>query len=279
MRASAGGVQTPRAELLKMRRLVESRGLYVSMVTADFDVPLNNEAGPSSLRDIGPSLDVADAFGCDLLRVALKTEADIDAARQAADIAAARGIRLVHQCHNNSAFEQVGQILANLKAIGRPNFGVTFEPANLLLCGEDYGERTLQLLAPHMMNAYIQNHAMVPDAEAARADGTYRYQTLDNRDVPYNDLLLWEAGGVGIEGAAVPTPPLFSCIGNPAAKKRKERMSIPMMTVENYSIAIAHYCPGRHGVGLRRAAGHRMDGRPSDEGRAVIPPSPGFRVS
>ena len=66
------------------------------------------QAGPNSLRDIAPSLDVASAFGCDLLRVALKTADDVDAARQAADFAAQRGVRLVHQCHNDSAFEQVG---------------------------------------------------------------------------------------------------------------------------------------------------------------------------
>ena len=61
--------------------------------------------------------------------------------------------------------------------------------------GEDYGEATLRALAPHMMNAYIQNHALVPQAGADRADGEYHYQTL-GRNVPYNDLLLWEDGGV-----------------------------------------------------------------------------------
>ena len=69
MRASAGGVQTPHEELRRMREIVEVKGLHVAMVTADFDVPLNNANGPNSLRDIGPSLDVAEALGCDLIRV------------------------------------------------------------------------------------------------------------------------------------------------------------------------------------------------------------------
>src|SRR4051812_26866934 len=74
MRASAGGVQTPRDELLKMRGEVERAGLIVSMVTADSNVPLNNERGPESLRDIGPSLDVAESLGCDLIRVCIKQD-------------------------------------------------------------------------------------------------------------------------------------------------------------------------------------------------------------
>ena len=105
MRASAGGTHTSLAELRAMRALVEQYGLYISMVTADFDVPLNNGQGPDSLRNIGPSLAVAEALGCDLLRVCLKTDEDIVPARAAADAAAAQSIRLVHQCHNNSMFE------------------------------------------------------------------------------------------------------------------------------------------------------------------------------
>src|ERR1700722_11849178 len=76
LRASAGGVGTPRGELAKMREQVARGGLVVSMVTADSDVPLNNEHGPDALRNIGPSLDVAEALGCDLIRVCLKKPAD-----------------------------------------------------------------------------------------------------------------------------------------------------------------------------------------------------------
>ena len=72
MRASAGGIGTPAHELTQMRKAVEAAGLRVSMVTADCDVPLNNDRGPASLRDIGPSLNVAETLGCDLIRVCLK---------------------------------------------------------------------------------------------------------------------------------------------------------------------------------------------------------------
>ena len=77
LRASAGGVQTSRSDLVAMRQQVEDAGLVVSMVTADFDGPLNNAQGPTGLRDRGPSLDVAEALGCDLSRVCLKQQSDI----------------------------------------------------------------------------------------------------------------------------------------------------------------------------------------------------------
>ena len=192
MRASAGGVQTPRAELERMRREVEEVGLVVSMVTADFDVPLNNDDGPDSLRNIGPSLDVADALGADLIRVCIKSESDIEHAQRAADRAAERGIRLAHQCHTTTLFEQVDRSLEVLAKIGRPNFGLIYEPANLMLCGESYGLDTLEQFKPHLMNVYVQNQALDPA-------GPVELETwcLGPRRVRH--IPIWEPGGVRFE--------------------------------------------------------------------------------
>ncbi|HUG94301.1 MAG TPA: sugar phosphate isomerase/epimerase [Planctomycetaceae bacterium] len=192
MRASAGGVQTPRRELEQMRSAVESAGLVVSMVTADFDVPLNNDRGPDSLRDIGPSLDVAESLGCDLIRVCLKTRTDIEHARRAANAAAARGIRLAHQCHTTTLFEQVEPSLAALREIGRPNFGLIYEPANLMLCGEPYGEGTLRKFQPWLMNVYVQNHVLDPE-------GTVELETWCRGPLRFRHIPLWEPGGVNFE--------------------------------------------------------------------------------
>lgn len=189
MRASAAGVQTPRDELESMRRDVEEAGLVVSMVTADFDVPLNNERGPDSLRNIGPSLDVAEALGCDLIRVCLKTDDDIPHAQQAADLAAKRNIRLAHQCHTTTLFEQVEQSLETLEKIGRLNLGLIYEPANLMLCGQPYGEETLRRFRPHLTNVYVQNHVIEPD-------GPVEFETWCLGVRRLRPIPLWEEGGV-----------------------------------------------------------------------------------
>ncbi|MCA9039584.1 MAG: sugar phosphate isomerase/epimerase [Planctomycetaceae bacterium] len=189
MRASAGGVQTPRGELEKMRQIVEEEDLTISMVTADYDVPLNNEQGPNSLQDIGPSLDVAEALGCDLIRVCIKTEADVDRARRAADLAAERGIRLAHQCHMETLFEQVDPTIEVLEKIGRENFGLIYEPANLMLCGEPYGAEALQKFKPWLMNVYVQNHRL-------DSAGAEELNTWCRGPVRFEHIPIWDEGGV-----------------------------------------------------------------------------------
>lgn len=185
MRASAGGVDTAVEQLGDMRQIVEDAGLFVSMVTADANVPLNNPQGPDSLRQIGPSLVVATALDCDLIRVCLKTPEDIPHARRAAQAAADRGIRLAHQCHTESLFEEVEPMLQVLDEIGQPNFGIIYEPANLMLCGQSYGLETLQKLRPHLMNVYVQNHRLTPEGTESLPTycrGAVRFDPLDPAD-------------------------------------------------------------------------------------------------
>jgi sugar phosphate isomerase/epimerase len=189
MRASAGGAQTPQEELLAMRRLLDELGLAVSMVTTDFDVPRNNDHGPDNLRNITPHLDVAQCLGATLIRVCMKREEDIAAAARAADEARERGIRLAHQCHTNSLFETVDQIVDVLSRVGRENFGLIYEPANLMLCGQPYGVEALRRFAPWLMNVYVQNHRLAPD-------GPVRLPTRVRGEVRYHDIPLWESGGV-----------------------------------------------------------------------------------
>jgi sugar phosphate isomerase/epimerase len=189
MRASAAGVHTAAGEVARIRALLEDARLGVSMVTADFNVPLNNELGPRSLRDITPSVQLAQALGCDLVRVCMKQREDIACARQAAHIARAAGVRLAHQCHTTSLFEQIGPMLRVIDEIGEPNFGLIYEPANLMLCGEPYGAEALARLKPHVMNVYVQNHRLDPGGDVELDTfclGTRRFVHLP----------LWGTGGV-----------------------------------------------------------------------------------
>lgn len=192
IRASAGGVQTPREELLRMREEVARARLRVSMVTADFNVPLNDEHGPDSLRNISPSLDVAETLGADLIRICMKQESDIPHAQRAADMAAERGIRLAHQCHTTSLFEEVEPTLQLLKRIDRRNFGLIYEPANLMLCRQPYGLETLKRYAPYLMNVYVQNHAIDPA-------GPVELETWCLGMRRFRHIPIWEPGGVDFE--------------------------------------------------------------------------------
>ena len=163
MRASVVGVHSAAGRAARVRRTVAGRGLTISMVTADFPVPENSAEGPLSLRGITPSLELAEALGADLIRICMKTEEDIVHAQRAADEARERGIRLAHQSHTRSLFETVDGSVAVLKAVGRQNFGIIYEPANLALCGQAYGEETLRAFQPWLFNVYMQNHTPEPD--------------------------------------------------------------------------------------------------------------------
>ena len=145
MRASQVGTHTPPEVAREKREFLDSLGLAVSMATGDFPIPENNERGPDALRNITPYLDLAENLGCDLLRICMKTEDDIAWARLASDEAAERNIRLAHQSHTGSLFEQAERSVEVLKRVGRHNFGIIYEPANLQLCGEDYGVETIKM--------------------------------------------------------------------------------------------------------------------------------------
>ena len=163
MRASQAGTQTPRHERQQMRQVLDGLGLQVSMVTADFDIPKNNSRAPLALRNINPHLDVAEDFGAKLIRIGMKSEEDIPWAQKACSLAGERGISLVHQSHTLTLFETVEKSLEILKRVNRENFGIVFEPANLHVCGQDYGPETIKKFAPWLMNVYLQNFRITPD--------------------------------------------------------------------------------------------------------------------
>lgn len=189
MRASQAGTHTPAETIREMRRNLDEAKLAVSMVTGDFAVPSNNDQGPDGLRHITPYLDLAQAFGASLIRICMKVDQDIYWARRAADEARERKIRLAHQSHCASLFETVAGSLRILQAVGRPNFGLIYEPANWFIAGESYGRDAIRRLQPHIFNAYVQNHRLNPQGKAS-------VLTWGKGSVPLDHIGLWESGGV-----------------------------------------------------------------------------------
>lgn len=189
MRASQVGVHTALDRVRAARGLLAARGLAVSMVTGDFAIPENSPQAPQALRGIGLYLNLAEALGADLLRVALHRAEDIPWAQRAADEASERGMRLAHQCHTRTLFEQVDGILEALARIGRPNFGLVYEPANLELCGQEYGAATIARFAPYLLNVYLQNQRLSPA-------GQTRLSTWCRGEVWFDQMPLWEEGGI-----------------------------------------------------------------------------------
>ena len=189
MRASQLGVDTPPALVAEGRRLLDSLGLKVSMVTGDFHIPENTEDAPDALRNITPYLDLAEALGSDLVRIGMKRDEDIRWAQRAADEADERGVRLAHQSHTQSLFERVDESIRVPKRVARRNFGIIYEPANLELCGEDYGPETIKAFSPYLFNVYLQNQVLRPEGQS-------RLTTWSRGEVSYDQIPVWEGGGI-----------------------------------------------------------------------------------
>jgi sugar phosphate isomerase/epimerase len=164
MRASVVSVDSPPARVAAVRSLLDRLGLPVSMVTGDLPLAINNAGATGALRNIAPYLDLAAGLGCGLLRVMMHDDDDIALARRAADQAAERQMTLSHQMHWGSLFETVDGAVDVLQRIDRPNFGVTYEPANMLACGTPYGEDAIARLAPWLRNVYFQNIRLDPQS-------------------------------------------------------------------------------------------------------------------
>ena len=189
MRASQVGTHSPLEQITAARKQAAALNLKVSMVTGDFPVPLNNEQGPDGLRNITPYLDLTELLGADLIRIAMKVEADIPWAQRASDEAAERGIRLAHQSHTQSLFETVDGSVDVLKRVDRKNFGIIYEPANLDLCAQDYGVETLKRFSPYLFNVYLQNHIRRPE-------GKTHLLTWIQGVVPHDPIRLQDEGGI-----------------------------------------------------------------------------------
>jgi len=200
MRASVVGMADAPSRQTEVLATVKRTGLSVSMVTPDFAVPENSPEGPGVLRNIEPALDLCERLECDLIRVCLKEQSDIEAARLASDKARERGIRLAHQCHTQSLFETIEGCLDVCSRVDRPNFGLIYEPANLALCGEPYGSEAIERLAEVIFNVYLQNHT--PDPQ-----GTLMMDTWSQGRIPTTLHRFTDPGGIdmpavilGLEG-------------------------------------------------------------------------------
>tara|TARA_B100001123_G_C15343254_1_gene1035925 strand:+ start:5334 stop:6161 length:828 start_codon:yes stop_codon:yes gene_type:complete len=189
MRASQLGVQTSGKDTQEGIRILDTKKLPVTMLTGDFDIVYNNKNGPDCLRNIRPYLELAKKLNTPLLRVAVKKEKDIQWAQKAADEAEKYELKLAHQCHTQSLFETIEGIESTLKKIERPNFGLIYEPANLEICGQDYGAKTIERLSPWIMNVYLQNQILNPD-------GAVTLNTWCRGPVPFDITEIHEPTGI-----------------------------------------------------------------------------------
>ncbi|MBL6599562.1 MAG: sugar phosphate isomerase/epimerase [Alphaproteobacteria bacterium] len=189
MRASVVSVGSPQNRVDAVRAALERENLAVSMVMGDIPLATNSPEAPLALRNITPYLDLAANLGGRLVRVMMHGDDDIGHAQRAADEANERGMTLAHQTHWGTLCETVEGTLETARRVGRQNFGITFEPANLLACGEAHDSEAITRLAPHLVNVYFQNVRLDPD-------GPHVFKTRARGPVPLSYVPLDDPGGL-----------------------------------------------------------------------------------
>ncbi len=191
MRASAVSVDTPRSQIIKIRELLHIHGLLASMVMGNVPLATNSPEAPQTLRNITPHLNLAELLGAKFVRVMIQHKDDIPFAQRAADEAKERSITLAQQTHWGTLAETVEGAIDLMRQIARQNVGITFEPANLLACGDEYASNAIRRLAPHIVNFYFQNIRLDPN-------GAHIFKTKTQGHVSLSYVALDDPSGIAI---------------------------------------------------------------------------------
>ena len=173
------------------QKLFNVNNMKVSMITSNIHVAKNDELASDILRNITPSLDLAEKLKTSLIRIMIKNSDDIFYARKALDEAKERNLKLLQQTHWGTLAETLDETVTLIKTINRKNFGITFEPANLMACGSDFNKNALNQLLPHIENFYFQN--IILDKK-----GKHVFPTIHNGDVRVKYISLDNSKGINI---------------------------------------------------------------------------------
>ncbi len=185
LRPSVISSNSSKKDIHEIKRLFNFHNMNISMITSNIHLAKNDNFASDNLRNIKPCLDLADHLGTNLVRIMVKSEDDIIYAQKALDEALERGITLSQQTHWGTLAETIDETLTLINKINRKNFGITFEPANLMACGSDYSINGLKKLLPYLVNFYFQN--IIVDKNGSHEFKTNASGNLKVKYVPLND--------------------------------------------------------------------------------------------
>jgi sugar phosphate isomerase/epimerase len=143
---------------------------------------------------------------------------DITWTQQACDIAADDEVNVVVQIHTNTPLETVEGALRVSAQVDRPNFGLTYEPANFVLARRDYGQQALEQLGGKLFNVSLQNLKPVeettgPDIIVHEGRGFTRCMPDDPEGVSF-ERVFTALKAVGYSGFATLIEPISPVMDN-----------------------------------------------------------------
>ena len=165
LRKTQVSLDTPAQDVTRIARIIEKAGLEVTCVTTR-GVSLKDQ---ENLERFKKYVRLAEALGCKLI----KTGGDVPWVQRAADYAAEHGITTAGNTHIKTPFETVSSALERLRAIGRKNYRLIYDPANLFMAQEEHGADTVEKLADSICYVTVQCPQRVP---LKQEEGLFEYK-------------------------------------------------------------------------------------------------------
>jgi sugar phosphate isomerase/epimerase len=169
LRYSQFGPDAPEALLKQIEQALDETGIEVALMNAG---GITNEESLQALLKIAAA---ARRLRCDAIRIS----GPVEMCRKAADAVAPKGIRLCSQIHTGGEYETVALTKETLAKVGRGNFGIIVEPANLMLASQPYDRAALSPIDGSVFGVNIQSLILVGPNDQGNAlslkDGTKVY--------------------------------------------------------------------------------------------------------
>lgn len=182
-------------EAEEFRRLADELGMGFSCC-----IPPGVRDDEGGLQGIERFVPIARVLGCDVLKVWVGEAGWL---RDACDLVRPHGLRIVVQTHAGGPFESVDSCLGMIAGIGRDNFGLQYDPANLFIAGRGYGEEAVKRLGGHILQLSVQNvRPAKPDEPGAMEEEGFYYARCplwDPRGLDFSSVLRG-LRAVGFEG-------------------------------------------------------------------------------
>lgn len=162
LRPSVISTKSSNNDIIDVLKIIKEKKIKVSMVTTNLHLAKNDQLASQNLKNIKPCLDLAEKLNCSQVRIMIQKSEDIYYAQRSLDEANERNIKLLQQTHWGTLAETIEDTLYLIKKIRRKNFGITFEPSNLMACSSKYDEESIKVLLPYIKNFYFQNIILDP---------------------------------------------------------------------------------------------------------------------
>lgn len=178
------GPDTPEQDLASAVAALETYGVQAALMNSG---GLRDDKSLESLMNMARK---ALRFRCNTIRIS----GGLEMCRKAADLVQPLGLRLCTQIHTGGEYESIASALETLERVGRSNYGVIVEPANLMMARQCYDRETLSQLGPWLFGVNIQSIVLVSPGQG---------QSLTLRDgtvVHYDRVPLEENRQIDLRG-------------------------------------------------------------------------------